>query len=284
MTQMQPALFQSEIGIRLPFSKIDQYFQAFGPKKSKGILLAVDLPDLTKSIDSLQTIDAGINKLSSMDVSYMISIQNLRRSQFKRFKDVLNLMSSPPVSFVAGLSQAEGINQNILSPIFLPGDVDEMLEAYESVQETLMKNTLEPSDTETNKLGLTSFVESVARLYRNNGINFCLQLSGLMQTCRLLKINAGDMVKMLPEASIKLISLGGVNTEDPSVSSAMSHDIRVLYGHCLTRFGPQKTLVNFQDFLEARAQDEEPFAHLEQACRSARTLGPELGQAQLGKF
>ena len=42
MTQMQPALFQSEIGIRLPFSKIDQYFQAFGPKKSKGMLLAVD--------------------------------------------------------------------------------------------------------------------------------------------------------------------------------------------------------------------------------------------------
>ena len=69
MTQMQPALFQSEIGIRLPFSKIDQYFQAFVPKKSKGMLLAVDLPDLTKSIDSLQTIDAGINKLSSMDVS-----------------------------------------------------------------------------------------------------------------------------------------------------------------------------------------------------------------------
>ena len=282
--QMQPALFQSEIGIRLPFSKIDQYFQAFGPKKSKGMLLAVDLPDLTKSNDLSQTIDAGINKLSSMDVSYMISIQNLRRSQFTHFKDVLNLMSAPPVSFVAGLNQAEGINRNILSPIFLPGDVDEMLETYESTQETLMKNTLEPSVTESNKLGLISFVESAAQLYRNNGINFCLQLSGLMATCRLLKINAGDVVKMLPEASIKLISLGGVNTENPSVSSAMSHDIRVLYGHCLTRFGPQKTLVNFQDFLEARAQGEEPFAHLEQACRSAGTLGPELGQAQLGKF
>jgi hypothetical protein len=105
-----------------------------------------------------------------------------------------------------------------------------------------------------------------------------------METCRLLKINAGDMEKMLPEASIKLISLGGVNNENPSVSSAMSHDIRVLYGYCLTRFGPQKTLVNFQDFLDARAQGQEPLAHLEQACRSAGTLAPELGQAQLGKF
>lgn len=165
----------------------------------------------------------------------------------------------------------------------MPGDVDEMLEAYESAQETLMKNTL-ASVTESNKFGLLSFVESAAQLYRNNGISFCLQLSGLMETCRLLKINAGDMVKMLPEASIKLISLGGVNNENPSVSSAMSHDIRVLYGYCLTRFGPQKTLVNFQDFLDARAQGQEPLAHLEQACRLAGTLGPELGQAQLGKF
>ena len=283
MMQMQPALFQSEIGIRLPFSRIEQCLQAFGPKKSKGMLLAVDLPDLSKSNDFSQTIDAGINKLFSMDVSYMISIQNLRRSQFTHLKDILNLVSTPPVSFVAGLNHAEGINRNILSPIFLLGDVDEMLEAYESAQETLMKNTL-ASVTESNKFGLLSFVESAAQLYRNNGINFCLQLSGLMETCRLLKINAGDMVKMLPEASIKLISLGGVNNENPSVSSAMSHDIRVLYGHCLTRFGPQKTLVNFQDFLDARAQGQEPFAHLEQAWRSAGTLGPELGQAQLGKF
>ena len=53
---------------------------------------------------------------------------------------------------------------------------------------------------------------------------------------------------------------------------------------CLQAFGPHKTLVNFQDFLDARAQGQEPFAHLEQACRSAGTLGPELGQAQLGKF
>ena len=59
----------------------------------------------------------------------MISIQNLRRSQFTDLKDILKLVSIPPVSFVAGLNLAEGINRNILSPIFLPGDVDEMLEA-----------------------------------------------------------------------------------------------------------------------------------------------------------
>lgn len=53
---------------------------------------------------------------------------------------------------------------------------------------------------------------------------------------------------------------------------------------CLQAFGPQKTLVNFQEFLDAHAQGQEPFSHLEQACRSAGTLGPELGQAQLGKF
>jgi hypothetical protein len=62
----------------------------------------------------------------------MISVQNLRRSQFTHLKDILNLVSTPPVSFVAGLNHAEGINRNTLSPIFLPGDVDEMLEAYES--------------------------------------------------------------------------------------------------------------------------------------------------------
>ena len=44
--------------------------------------------------------------------------------------------------------------------------------------------------------------------------------------------------------------------------------------HCLTRFGLHKTLVNFQDFLDARAQGQEQFAYLEQACRSAGTLGP----------
>jgi hypothetical protein len=69
MMQMQPALFHSEIGIRLPFFRIEQCLQAFGSKKSKGMLLAVDLPDLSKSNDFSQTIDAGINKLSSMDVS-----------------------------------------------------------------------------------------------------------------------------------------------------------------------------------------------------------------------
>ena len=40
----------------------------------------------------------------------MISVQNLRRSQFTHLKDILNLVSTPPVSFVAGLNHAEGIN------------------------------------------------------------------------------------------------------------------------------------------------------------------------------
>ena len=284
MMQMQPALFQSEIGMRLPFSKIDQYFHALGPKQSEGMLLAVDLPDLTNSDDFSETLDAGFNKLSSMNASYMIGIQNLQTSQLPHLKAVLNPMNNPPVSIVAGLSHAEGVNSDILSVIFLPDAVDEMLEAYETTQQRLMKYTRTLSVSEDDSLELVGLFESAAQLYLNNGTNFCLQLSGLMEACRLLKINAGDMVKRLPETAVQLISLGGVNTQYPSVSSAMSHDIRVLYGHCLTRFGPQKTLVNFQDFLDARAQGQEPFAHLERACRSAGTLGPEMGQAQLEKF
>ena len=40
----------------------------------------------------------------------MISIQNLRKSQFTDLKDILKLVSIPPVSFVGGLNHAEGIN------------------------------------------------------------------------------------------------------------------------------------------------------------------------------
>ena len=284
MVQMQAASSQSEIGIRLPFSMIDQYSSVLGSKQSRGMLLAVDLPDLTQLGDLTEKLSAGFKTLSSMNTSLMISIQNFDPRQLSHLKNILNLMSTPPISIVAGFNHAEGINSEILSAIFSPDALDDLLEAWGLTQEKCTKNAMGLSVSESDGLLLDGLFESAAHLYQDNGTKFSLQLSGLLAACRSVKINPGDMLKRLPVDAVQLISLGDVSGDYPSVSSVMLHDISVLYGHCLTRFGPQKTLVNFQDFLDARAQGQEPFAHLVQACRSAMTLGPELGQAQLEKF
>lgn len=284
MMQMQTASTQSEIGIRLPFSMIDRYFNVLGSKQSRGMLLAVDLPDLTQLGDLSEKLDAGFKTLLSMDASFMMSIQNFDPRQLSHLKDILNLMSTLPVSIFAGFNHAEGINTEILSAIFLPDALDDMFEACELIKEKRTKNTLKLSVSKGDGLVLEDLFESATHLHRYNGTKFNLQLSGLLEVCRSVKISPADLVKRLPVDAVELISLGGASGDYPSVSSVMSHDIRVLYGHCLTRFGPQKTLVNFQDFLDARAQGQEPFAHLVQAFRSAKTLGPELGQAQLEKF
>ena len=286
MIQMKPDSSQSEIGIRLPFSSIDQYLQMLEWDSAQGRMLAIDLPEFDKLNDISDLIVSGLDKLSVLNTSYIIGVQNLTTEQLPLLRDILSRVPASPLTIINNSNNtsfyAGDEYSDILSPTSLP---DELLES-------LAAKTVPLNMSEADGESLETFFDNQAKCFLNNGTRFCLQLSALMLACRAAKINPSHMLKKLPMDAVCLISLGGshggsVSGEDDrfeSLSSVMSHDIRVLYGHCLTHFGPQKTLMNFQDFLDVRAKEPEPFAYLEQACRSAQSLGPEMGQAQLEKF